>query len=56
MKMNRETIEREAKELQEKAMVVQAGLQTMKNLKRILLLLLRVVFVEQRQNCLKTLH
>tara|TARA_R110002051_G_C8333987_1_gene437171 strand:+ start:18 stop:461 length:444 start_codon:yes stop_codon:yes gene_type:complete len=36
MKMNRETIEREAKELQDRARVIQAGLQTMKNLQKCL--------------------
>ena len=34
--MNRETIEREAKELQDRARVIQAGLQTMKNLQKCL--------------------
>jgi hypothetical protein len=36
MNMNRETIEREAKELQDRARVIQAGLQTMKNLQKCL--------------------
>jgi len=36
MNMNRETIEREAKELQDRARVIQAGLQTMKSLQKCL--------------------
>jgi|TARA_R100001463_G_scaffold118531_4_gene174289 hypothetical protein len=36
MKMNREALEEEAKSIQERAKIVQAGLQTMKNLQKCL--------------------